>query len=94
MKEITATKFAKGNTKSAYDLVCTHATVKITSGARHDIIMVLATDYEDLIIELQQANKTIGQLKYEVVENEKAAFFHAHGIAMPDSELTYELTAT
>lgn len=54
MKTITATKFMRGNTKAAYDEVCTHSPVLITSDDRPDIVMVLANDYGDLVAELDK----------------------------------------
>jgi PHD/YefM family antitoxin component YafN of YafNO toxin-antitoxin module len=55
MKSITATKFRQGNMEAAYNTVCAHSPVTIISKDRPDITMVLATDYEEMKLELELA---------------------------------------
>lgn len=51
MRATTPTKM-RSESEKIYNYVCTHKPAKIVSTTRPDIIMVLATDYEDIKIEL------------------------------------------
>ena len=53
MKTITATKF-RNNKEPVYNMVNAHEPVKIISDRRHDIILVDANDYFNMVNELEQ----------------------------------------
>jgi PHD/YefM family antitoxin component YafN of YafNO toxin-antitoxin module len=59
MKSITATKFRQGNMEAAYNTVCAHSPVTIISKDRPDITMVLATDYEEMKLELEKLREKL-----------------------------------
>jgi PHD/YefM family antitoxin component YafN of YafNO toxin-antitoxin module len=59
MKSITATKFRQGNMEAAYNTVCAHSPVTIISKDRPDITMVLATDYEEMKLELEKTKSLL-----------------------------------
>lgn len=52
-KSVTATKFVL-NRIPVYDHVCAHNPVVITNNDRPDITLVLRTDYEDLLNEVEE----------------------------------------
>lgn len=60
------------DTEAIFDYICTHKPVVIESSVRHDIIMVLATDYYDLNHEIESLKrdlKTLGD-DFEKIEYE------------------------
>jgi len=54
MKTITATKLSRGNLEATYNLVSAHNPVKILNNQRHDIVMIDANDYGDMVAELDK----------------------------------------
>ena len=54
MKETTPTKIMTGSSGAIYDYVCTHKPVKIMSEVRPDIVMLLADDYEEMKLKIEE----------------------------------------
>ena len=54
MKETTPTKIMTGSSGAIYDYVCTHKPVKIISAVRPDIVMLLADDYEEMKLKIEE----------------------------------------
>ncbi|MDB4261427.1 hypothetical protein N9878_01030 [bacterium] len=57
MRETTPSKILDGQWGSAMNYIETHNEVLIKSRDHHDIVMVLASDYKDMRLELEQVKR-------------------------------------
>ena len=74
MKTTTPTKLLTGQWGAAMNYIETHKPVLINNRDHHDIVMVLATDYEEMKLELEQAKKHIKHLEEAVLNNSNECY--------------------